>query len=54
MAAEVLSLIEQNVPTAAELKRRQLAFQQVLRIRKKAKRGAFPTAEQMQREDRAR
>ena len=54
MAAEVLSLIEQNVPTAAELKRRQLAFQQVLRIRKKGKRGAFPSAEQMQREDRAR
>lgn len=54
MAAEVLSLIEQNVPTAAELKRRQLAFQQILRIRKTVKRGAFPSAEQMQREDRDR
>lgn len=54
MAAEVLSLLEENVPTAAELKRRQLAFQQVLRIRKKGKRGAFPSTEQMQREDRAR
>lgn len=54
MAAEVVSLIEQNVPTAAELRRRQLAFQQILRIRKKGKRGAFPGTEQMQREDRAR
>ena len=54
MAAEVLSIIEQNVPTVAELKRRQLAFQQVLRIRTKARRGAFPSTEQMQREDRAR
>jgi plasmid stability protein len=54
MAAEVLSLIEQNVPTAAELKRRQLAFQQILRIRKALKPGAFPSTEQMQREDRDR
>ena len=54
MAAEVLSLLEEHVPTAAELKRRQLAFQQVLRIRKRGKRGPFPSTEQMQREDRAR
>ena len=54
MAAEVLSLIEQNVPTAAELKRRQLAFRRILQIRKTTKLGGFPSAEQMQREDRDR
>ena len=54
IAAEVLSLIEQNVPTAAELKRRQLAFRQILQIRKTTKLGDFPSAEQMQREDRDR
>jgi plasmid stability protein len=56
VAAEVLSLLDENVATAAELKRRK---QFLLRVRRLASRrtqtsGHFPTTEQMQREDRAR
>jgi len=54
IAAEVLSLIEQNVPTAAELKRRKASLRRILQIGKAAKTGSFPTAEEMLREDRAR
>lgn len=54
MAAEVLSLLEENVPTAAELKRRKASFRRILQIGKAAKTGTFPTADEMQREDRAR
>ena len=56
LAAEVLSLLEENVPTAAELKRRK---QFLLRVRRLGSRqgrssGPFPSTEQMLREDRAR
>lgn len=55
LAAEVLSLLEENVPTAAELKRRK---QFLLRIQRLGSRqvhaGTFPSTEQMLREDRAR
>jgi plasmid stability protein len=56
MAAEVLSLLEDNVPTAAELKRRRAFFRQVARwnSRKPARRGSFPSTEEMLRADRAR
>ena len=54
LAAEVLSLLEENVPTVAELKRRQQFFRRIQRMRSTGSMGTFPTTEQMQREDRAR
>jgi plasmid stability protein len=56
IAGEVISLLEENVPTAHELKRRQQLFQQVLKLRagKPANPGSLPTTEEMQREDRER
>jgi len=56
LAGEVLSLLEENVPTAAELRRRRQFLTRVQRIRsqKRPVRGGFPTTEQMQREDRER
>ncbi len=56
VTAEVLTLLEENVITAAELKRRQQFFRraQRLRSRKPLSRGPFPSTEHMQREDRAR
>jgi plasmid stability protein len=56
LAAEVLSLLEENVPTAAELKRRRQFLRRVQRLRSQKPRsdGPFPSTEQMQREDRGR
>jgi plasmid stability protein len=56
IAAEVLSLLEENVPTAQELNRRRDFIQkmQVMRSRKPLHAGPFPSAEEMQREDRQR
>jgi plasmid stability protein len=56
IAGEVISLLEENVPTPQELKRRQRLFQQVLKLRagKPVTPGPFPTTEEMQREDRER
>ena len=56
IAGEVISLLEESVPTARELKRRQRLFEQVLKLRagKSADPGPFPTTEEMQREDRER
>jgi len=56
IAGEVISLLEENVPTARELERRQQLFQQVLKLRegKPANPGGLPTTEEMQREDRER
>ena len=56
IAAEVLSLLEENIPTAKELRRRQQFFRQIQRLRKARtrSRGPFPPTEQMQREDRER
>jgi antitoxin FitA len=56
IAAEVLSLLEENVPTAAELKRRRQFLRRVQRLRSQKPRshGPFPSTEQMQREDRER
>jgi plasmid stability protein len=56
ITAEVLSLLEENVPTAAELKRRKQFLARVRRLRSRPLRssGPFPSTEQMQREDRAR
>jgi plasmid stability protein len=56
IAAEVLSLLMENVPTANELSRRKKIFKQLggLRSSPTLDRGPFPSGEQMQREDRRR
>ena len=56
IAAEVIELIQQNVPTAAELARRKQFLKAVTKIsrQKRASRGPFPSTEEMLREDRER
>jgi len=56
IAAEVVALLEDNIPTPAELKHRRQFLDLVrrLRARKPPASGPFPTTEQMQREDRQR
>jgi antitoxin FitA len=56
MAAEVISLLQQFVPTEAELKRRRKVFDELakLRARPPLTSGPFPSAEEMIREDRDR
>ena len=56
IAAEVISLLEQNVPTEAELKRRRQFYDRLaeLRARPPESPGPFPSAEEMIREDRER
>ena len=56
IAAEVLALLEETIPTAQELKARQGLLHRLERMRSKKLRskGSFPSAEEMQREDRAR
>jgi plasmid stability protein len=56
IAAEVLALLKENVPTLTELKARQDLFRKVIQLRKKLPKseGPFPSAEEMIREDRER
>jgi plasmid stability protein len=56
IAAEILTLLEENIPTTAELKKRQTIFKQLERIRASSAPGhpPFATTEQMQAEDRER
>lgn len=56
IAAEVLTLLEVNIPTTAELARRKELFLTASRIssRRSPSKGPFPSAEEMQREDRLR
>jgi antitoxin FitA len=56
IAAEVLTLLEENIPTAKELARRKEFLQRVrkLHARRSEASGPFPTSEEMQREDRLR
>jgi plasmid stability protein len=56
IAAEVVSLLEENIPTAQELKAREEFFRQVKRFqsRRQLSTGPFPSSEEMQREDRLR
>ena len=56
IAAEVLSLLEENVPTAGELRRRRAFFRRVQQLgaQKPAAPGPFPGTEEMLREDRGR
>jgi plasmid stability protein len=56
IAAEVIALLKQHVPTAQELKRRRKAIEDLARIRAMPplSPGPFPSAEEMIREDRER
>lgn len=56
IAAEVIALLEQNVPTAEELRRRREFVRQLKRISSQSplSPGPFPSAEEMIREDRDR
>ena len=56
MAAEVIELLQQFVPTEAELKRRRDFYKDILRFREQEplSPGPFPSAEEMLREDRER
>lgn len=56
IAAEVLELLEQFVPTERELKKRQAATRRLAELRSQPSPspGPFPSTEEMQREDRER
>ena len=56
IAAEVIALLEQNVPTEEQLRKRQKAFRELARLRATTppQPGPFPAAEAMIREDRER
>lgn len=55
IAAEVLSLLEENIPTQKELKARQALLRKLKMQSGKASSGkSFPSAEEMQRQDRSR
>jgi hypothetical protein len=56
IAAEVISLIERNIPTAKELQRRREFYERMSRLRSRhsGTGGSFPAAEEMIREDRDR
>jgi len=56
IAAEVLSLLEENVPTEQVLKARQDLVDKIIRLREKevASGRTFPSSEEMIREDRER
>jgi plasmid stability protein len=56
IAAEVIALLEENVPTEAELKARDELLRRLERIRRKKAPGPgpFPSTEEMLREDRNR
>jgi len=57
ITAEVLTLLAENVPTAAELTRRKQLLARARKLRSKRPSTTelgFPTTEEMQREDRRR
>jgi plasmid stability protein len=56
ITAEVIELLQQNVPTAAELARRKQFLKLVTKINRQqpAGPGPFPSTEEMLREDRER
>ena len=56
IAAEIISLLESNVPTEQELQKRREFLRYVKRVqsRKPLSRGKFPSTEEMIREDRER
>jgi plasmid stability protein len=55
IAAEVLSMLEENVPTKKELARRRNIFERIERLNSgRRSEKAFPSTEEMIREDRDR
>lgn len=55
IAAEVISLLEENVPTEKELESRRAFFRKLQRLRSKVRPDRrFPSTEEMVREDRNR
>ena len=56
IAAEVIALLEQNVPTAQELRRRREFVRRLAQLssKKPLSPGPFPSTEEMIREDRER
>jgi len=56
IAAEVLALLEENIPTAQEVKSRHAWMRKLARLRKQhaGSGSAFPSTEEMIREDRER
>ncbi len=56
ISAAVIELLEQNIPTEKELKRRQELYKKLERLRSTASPtpGPFPSSEEMIREDRDR
>lgn len=56
IAAEILAMLEENVPTGKELKLRRDISRRLARLRAQPspQPGPFPSAEEMIREDRAR
>ncbi|MGA2324999.1 MAG: hypothetical protein ABSH05_01800 [Bryobacteraceae bacterium] len=56
ISAEVLALLEENIPTSAELARRKEFLQRArrVRVRPSPAPGPFPSSEELQREDRLR
>lgn len=56
IAAEVISLLQRNIPTAKELQGRREFYKRMaeFRARRPESSGPFPTAEEMIREDRDR
>jgi len=54
ISAEVVSLLEKNVPTAAGFKRRKKLLDRVLQVRDRKPTGPFPSSDEMLREDRRR
>jgi plasmid stability protein len=56
IAGEVISLLEDTLPTAAQLKKRKKFLDYVLQLKKNSPPapGPFPSAEEMIREDRER
>jgi len=55
IAAEVIALLEHNVPTEQEMQKRRELYEFAKRMHeRKRPRGSFPTTEEMVREDRER
>ena len=56
MAAEVIALLKQWIPTEAELKKRREFYNRIVELQSKPPltSGPFPSAEEMIREDRER
>jgi plasmid stability protein len=55
IAAEILALLQENIPTEQELKARHNLLRKLIRTRAKRTNGrSFPSTEEMLREDRAR